>query len=63
MDLGTDHCYAGVPLALLRYSHKALDQCLEVIIAWISFLLPLRMPFERRGERIFIQAGDNACQV
>ena len=64
MDLGTDYCYAGVLLALLTRSlTQGAFGCLEDIVASISSVFARQMSSERRGERILIQAGDNACQV
>ena len=65
MDLGTDYRLAGVSLWLCSgHSHKVLDGCLEVVVAWeFSCLLARWMPSERRGERILIQASDNTCQI
>ena len=58
MDLGTDCCYAGVLLALLRSHTQSTWRVLGEMQ-----LLARRMPSERKGERILTQAGDNACQV
>ena len=51
MDLGTDYCYAGVRLALLR----SLTQGVRRVLGEMSLraqLLARRVPFERRGETI-----------
>ena len=64
MDLGTDYCYAGVLLALLRSLTQGARRMLgDVVACVVSCVLARRMSSERRGERILIQAGDNACQV
>ena len=65
MDLGTDSCYAGVLLALLRSLTQLLDGCLERCSCLLSCLLAgfllnegargsllLAVPSEQRGERL-----------
>ena len=63
MDIGTDHCYAGVPLALRRSLTQGTYGCVEAVVSRINCLLAGRMPCERRGERILIQASVTACRV
>ena len=61
MDLGTDYCYAGVPLVLCRTLTRGLLGCC-IYILYFDFLLSARCLLSEGGAEPFVQAGDNACQ-
>lgn len=52
-----------VVLLVLLWALTQHDTWKLAFIVYVACLLARRMPFDGRGERITVLAGDNACQV